>query len=146
MEVLRDASGNVIEIVRVEPDTMEVSKPGYAVKVEIERKGIKKEAYRKFRLGKVFFREFGDPRQMEATTDEYTEQPPANPATEIVHDKIGTGHYGIPRWIGHVPSLAGTRKAEELNWRYFDQGRHTPMAITVTGGQLTTDSETTLCS
>lgn len=149
MEVLRDPAGNVIEVVRVEPDTMEVSKPGYAVKVEIERKGIKKEAYRKFRkfrLGKVFFREFGDPRQMDASTGEYMEQPPANPATEIVHDKIGTGHYGIPRWIGHVPSLTGARKAEELNWRYFDQGRHTPMAITVTGGQLTTDSETALSS
>lgn len=149
MEVLRDAKNNVIEVVRVEPDTMEISKPGYPVEVTIERRGVKKTAYRKFRkfrLGKVFFREFGDPRYMDAETGEYKQEPPAKPATEIIHDKIGPGHYGAPRWIGHVPSLTGARKAEELNWRYFDQGRHTPMAITVTGGQLTPEAETALAS
>lgn len=146
IEVLRDGNGEVIELVRVNPDDMEVSKPGDPVKVTIERMGVKKEAqraFRRFRRGqKQFFKQFNDPRPMNRSTGDYLSDKEPGTATEIVHWKLGDADYGIPRWIGHVPSLAGARKAEELNYRYFTQGRHLPGALIISGGQLTPESET----
>lgn len=146
IEVLRDPKGEVIELVRVNPDDMEVSKPGDPVEVTIERMGVKKtaqRAFRRFRRGqKQFFKQFNDPRQMDRLTGDYLPEGSVGTATEIVHWKLGDGDYGVPRWIGHVPSLAGARKAEELNYRYFTQGRHLPGALIISGGQLTPESET----
>ena len=36
--------------------------------------------------------------------------------------------------------MDGSRKAEELNYRYFINGRHTPLAIVLSGGTLSEDS------
>ncbi|WP_051590508.1 phage portal protein [Exiguobacterium antarcticum] len=145
IEVLRDNKGEVIELIRVNPDDMEVSKPGAPVEVTIERMGIKKtaqRAFRRFRRGqKQFFKQFNDPRQMDRLTGDYLPESSIGTATEIVHWKLGDADYGIPRWIGHVPSLAGARKAEELNYRYFTQGRHLPGALIISGGELTEKSE-----
>ncbi|KOP30565.1 hypothetical protein ADM98_11495 [Exiguobacterium sp. BMC-KP] len=145
IEVLRDPKGDVIELIRVNPDDMQVSKPGAPVEVTIERMGAKKtaqRAFRRFRLGqKLFFKQFNDPRPMDRLTGDYLPEGAVGTATEIVHWKLGDADYGIPRWIGHVPSLAGARKAEELNYRYFTQGRHLPAAIIVSNGQLSEASE-----
>ena len=145
IEVLRDNKGEVIELVRVNPDDMEVSKPGAPVEVTIERMGVKKtaqRAFRRFRRGqKQFFKQFNDPRPMDRLTGDYLPEGQPGTATEIVHWKLGDADYGIPRWIGHVPSLAGARKAEELNYRYFTQGRHLPAAVIVSNGQLSEASE-----
>jgi PBSX family phage portal protein len=90
---------------------------------------------------RVWFKEYGDPRTMNLTTGKYDESTPEHlQATEIIHFKIGSGTYGIPRWIGHIVNLYGTRKAEELNYLYFKQGRHTPAAIIVENGMLSDDS------
>jgi len=148
IEVLRDTKGEVIELVRVSPDDMEVSKPGNPVEVTIERMGVKKtaqRAFRRFRRGqKQFFKQFNDPRQMDRLTGDYLPEGSIGTATEIVHWKLGDADYGIPRWIGHVPSLAGARKAEELNYRYFTQGRHLPGALIISGGELAEGSEAQL--
>lgn len=148
IEVLRDPKGEVIELVRVNPDDIEVSKPGAPVEVTIERMGIKKKAqraFRRFRRGqKQFFKQFNDPRQMDRLTGDYLPDGSVGTATEIVHWKLGEADYGIPRWIGHVPSLAGARKAEELNYRYFTQGRHLPGALIISGGELSEASEAQL--
>lgn len=148
IEVLRDNKGEVIELVRVNPDDMEVSKPGAPVEVTIERMGVKKtaqRAFRRFRRGqKQFFKQFNDPRPMDRLTGDYLPEGQPGTATEIVHWKLGDADYGIPRWIGHVPSLAGARKAEELNYRYFTQGRHLPGALIISGGELSEASEAQL--
>ncbi|MBL3267446.1 phage portal protein, partial [Klebsiella pneumoniae] len=60
---------------------------------------------------------------------------------EVLHLKIGNGPYGIPRWVSHVVHMVGARKAEELNLRYFKQGRHIPMAILLKNGILSEESE-----
>lgn len=57
-------------------------------------------------------------------------------ANEVIHLKIGSGVYGVPRWVGNIVNLYGARKAEELNFMYFKQGRHVPAAITVENGML----------
>lgn len=61
-------------------------------------------------------------------------------ANEVIHLKIGSGTYGIPRWVGNIVNLYGARKAEELNFMYFKQGRHVPAAITVENGMLSETS------
>lgn len=62
-------------------------------------------------------------------------------ATEVIQMKVGNGPYGIPRWVSHVVHMVGARKAEELNLRYFKQGRHIPMAIMLKNGILSEESE-----
>lgn len=94
---------------------------------------------------RVWFKEYGDPRIMNSTSGKYDENTPENlRATELIHFKIGSGTYGIPRWIGHIVNVYGTRKAEELNYLYFKQGRHVPAAIIVENGMLSDDSMTQL--
>ena len=53
---------------------------------------------------------------------------------------IGTEPYGEVRWIGQVLGVDGSRKAENLNNNYFENGRHTPLMIMIEGGTLTDDS------
>lgn len=90
---------------------------------------------------RVWFKEYGDPRIMNLTNGKYDESTPENlRATELIHFKIGSGTYGIPRWIGHIVNVYGARKAEELNYLYFKQGRHTPAAIIVNNGMLSEES------
>jgi len=82
-----------------------------------------------------------DPRTMNAATGEYSEETPSNlVASEVINFKIGSGTYGVPRWIGNIVNMYGARKAEELNYLYFKQGRHVPAAITVENGMLSESS------
>lgn len=92
---------------------------------------------------KVYFKEFGDPRNLNWKTGEYEENIPAElQATEIVFLRNHTSYsdYGTPRWSGNIPGIIGNRNSEELNLNYFAQGRMLPFAILVSGGQLTEES------
>lgn len=92
----------------------------------------------------AYFREWGDPRKLNRTTgifegrDGYT---PGNDATEILHFKLPSNEpYGVPRWINQLPSVIGSREAEEVNMRYFEDNTVPPMMLTVSGGRLTAHS------
>lgn len=61
-------------------------------------------------------------------------------ANEIMEFTIGTEPYGEVRWIGQVLGVDGSRKAENLNHNYFENGRHTPLLIMIKGGTLTDES------
>ncbi|MFI8709951.1 phage portal protein [Bacillus sp. NPDC077411] len=93
---------------------------------------------------KVFFKEYGDPRILNKNTGEFvvdaTSIGEEDIATEVIHFKIGPEAYGKPRYLGNIISLYGARKAEELNYYYFKQGRHVPAAVIVENGQLTDSS------
>jgi PBSX family phage portal protein len=96
----------------------------------------------------VYFKEFGDPRvissksgktyatldAMQAVEDEKG----VLPATEILAFKISSlrSSYGVPRWIGALLSVMGTRQAEEVNFLYFENRSVPPLAILVSGGRL----------
>lgn len=56
---------------------------------------------------------------------------------------VATG-YGVPRWINQVPSVLGSRKAEEFNLEFFNAGGLPPAMILVQGGQLSASSRTAL--
>ncbi|HDR5274842.1 TPA: phage portal protein [Bacillus thuringiensis] len=90
---------------------------------------------------KVFFKEYGDPRFMNRDTGEFTEMHNGkSEANEVIHLKNGPGAYGKPRYLGHLISIFGARKAEELNYFYFKNGRHVPAAVIVENGLLTKQS------
>jgi len=92
---------------------------------------------------KVFFKEFGDPRTLNCKTGLYDETAPdEDKATSIIFFNIYCPYtpYGLPRYIGQLLNVQGNRKAEELNYTYFMDGRHMPMAIIVENGKLTEDS------
>lgn len=160
LEVIRDDKGNVIQLERIKPELVQLSKPeADPVLTKVVHKGKEKmvwKKFRKFKVDKYVFKEFGDPRQIDYMTGEplnretegnkFMERDGRYAAREILHLKIGTDHWGIPRWIGNLVALLGARKAEELNFRYFTQGRHTPMAVLIKNGQLSEGAETALSS
>ena len=153
IEVIRDLMGNVTQFEFIE-DTPSVTKSVVLdpyIDIEYYYNGEKinrKKRFRKYqqtRNGKtIYFKEFGDPRVMDNRNGDYidggeglTRQYHAN---EIFEFKIGTDNYGLVRWIGQVLGVDGARKAENLNNRYFEDGRHTPLAIIVRGGTLSEKS------
>lgn len=149
LEVIRDDKGNVIQLERVKPELVQLSKPeAEPVLTKVVHKGKEKmvwKKFRKFKVDKYIFKEFGDPRGIDFMTGTDTDDP-RRQARELLHLKIGNDHWGVPRWIGNLVALLGARKAEELNYRYFTQGRHTPMAVLIKNGQLSEDAELALSS
>lgn len=70
---------------------------------------------------------------------EHEAQMDAIPGTEVIHFRVlpdVTTPYGVPRWINQIPSVLGSRKAEELNLEYFNHGGLPPVMIFLQGGQL----------
>ena len=97
---------------------------------------------------KIWFKEFGDPRRMSYITGQYESDLPEGQtipneelATEIIHDRqYSEDSYGVPRWISQLPNIVGSREAEEVNMRYFEDNTVPPALLTVSGGRLTRDS------
>ncbi|KGK88031.1 phage portal protein [Clostridium sp. HMP27] len=149
IEILRDGLALPVGGELVDATTIKVTKLGEPVEVLYEKDGKnfkRKKRFRKFvqeiNSKKVWFKEFGDPRDLNCETGEFGENiPEEKKATELIQLKIGNGAYGVPRWLGCYISIVGARKAEELNFNYFKQGRHTPLAILVKNGVLTEESE-----
>ena len=88
---------------------------------------------------RVYFKEFGDPRLIDSKTGEVGGN---GKATEVILFTIPCNYslYGMPRWIGTMISIFGSRKAEEVNFLFFDNKTIPPMVITVSGGALTQES------
>ncbi len=101
---------------------------------------------------RVWFKEYGDPRVVSRNTGvayktveemNKAENPRGDkdvrPATEILHFKIPSPRddaYGVPRWIGNLLSVMGSRMSEEVNFLYFDNKGVPPLAILVSGARL----------
>lgn len=92
----------------------------------------------------TYFREFGDPRQMNSVSGLFENEngyTADSPATEIYQIRLPSNDpYGLPRWIAHTPSMIGSREAEEVNMRFFEDNTIPPAMITVAGGRLTASS------
>lgn len=99
---------------------------------------------------KSWFKEFGDPRVVSQKTGKYyadlaalendkDKKPGDQPATEIIHFKLyssASEPYGIPRWIGNLPAILGSRELDEVNLGYFENKTVPPLALLVAGGRL----------
>lgn len=96
----------------------------------------------------VFFKEFGSVRKLNKKTGLWDDNtPPELEATEVIHLTVGKDiltAYGVPRWINQMPSVLGSRKAEEFNLEFFDHGGLPPALIMVQGGQLTPEARKAL--
>lgn len=92
----------------------------------------------------VWFKEWGDPRQMDRKTGAFKGEAhytAGRDATEILHFKLPSNEpYGVPRWITQLPSVLGSREAEEVNMQYFKDNTVPPMMLMVSGGRLTKSS------
>lgn len=157
IEIIRDgrglpAGGENVDPTYVRTTTLQDPIPVTYTRLTKDGRKIEYKRQKRFRkyvqmIGhkKVWFKQFGDPRFMNYETGEYTDKHNGDKeANELIHLKIGDGPYGVPRWIGQLIHMYGARKAEELNYNYFDNGRHTPAAVVVSNGILTDESLTQL--
>lgn len=96
---------------------------------------------------KVFFKEWGDPRDIDSrtghvVTDEQRNSEDWNDgylATEVIHFKLycSRSPYGIPRWIGNLFTIFGNRAAEVINYTTFRSNNIPAMMLMATNVQLT---------
>lgn len=90
---------------------------------------------------KIYFKEFGASRDLDRNTGKWaTGRLPADQrASEVIHfhgKKEAKTPYGGVRWINQLPSVLGSRKAEEFNLEFFDGGGIPPVLVIVQGGTL----------
>lgn len=157
VEIIRDAKGSVSLLrnaksvsLRVLVSSDEQIEVSYTIKRGGRRSKVKElrrfKKYVQLRNGRqVYFREFGDPRQMDWTNGQYESDnykiPVSKRATEIMHNRqYSEDAYGVPRWIGQLPSILGSREQEEVNLRYFEDNTVPAAMLTVSGGRLTKQS------
>lgn len=155
-EIIRDRSGSISLLRNAPSISMRLTgkhQDEQRVKYEI-RRGKRKVVVTEFKKFRkfvqiisgvvVYFREFGDPREMNSVTgwyDNETGYMPDSPATEIWQWKLPSNcPYGLPRWIAQMPAMIGSRESEEVNMRYFEDNTIPPVMITVAGGRLTNTS------
>lgn len=150
LEVIRNGAGQVVGIELVEdvPSVEKTIRQEQVCECSHYYKGQlmqHKKRFRKYRQlvnGRtVYFKEFGDKRIMSLETGEYSDNVLyEKQANELLEVRVGTKPYGQVRWIGQAVSIDGSRKAENLNNNYFENGRHTPLAVVISGGTLTSES------
>lgn len=159
-EVLRDREGKLAQFILVPAHTVRLLPLGRAL-VQIEQdvqatpitftKRIFRRRFRTYVQSlegtKVYFKELGDHRLVSSKTGvvwgneaamREQEGDDAMPANELLHFSIHSSRspYGVPRWIGALLSVIGSRQAEEVNFLYFDNKGVPPMVLMVTGGRV----------
>lgn len=158
-EVLRNAKGEIARLVYVPSFTMRLL-PLDAAPVEIEETirtspvGLDRvttqqrmRRYVQIQYGRrTYFRHLGDPRVVSrmsgdvfASVEELRAARPGDgPATEILHFAIHSPRspYGIPRWVGALLAVLGSRQMEEVNYLYFENKSVPSLALLVSGGKL----------
>lgn len=149
IEVIRNLAGEVVGIDSIKPEYITVTKLNRVINSNGQEMKVRYYVFRdamddSARESGTWYKSFGDPTPL--NTNGSIAKEGEGTATEIIHLKIGDFQdpYGVPRWIGPLVKILGNRKADELNYRYFTQGRHIPLAITLENAQLTAESEATL--
>ncbi|MEJ6846735.1 phage portal protein [Sinorhizobium fredii] len=155
LEVLRNAQDEIVFLRNVDAKMMRLVKLDDPVPVDfvVRRKGVEVTMsvmvrQRRFcqlvnGVSLVYFKEFGVKRDLNKKTGRWVSQGQRLPApdrgTEIIHfTALPDAHtpYGVPRWVNQMPSVLGSRKAEEFNLEFFDNGGVPPVLILLQGGTL----------
>jgi PBSX family phage portal protein len=162
-EVIRNDSGQIsqfahmpsrsVRVMKEKSPSISVTQPIRVSLLLFRHETFKRRFRRYVQIGDehAWFKEFGDPTVVSNKTGKSFEnvealravEGSAQPANEVFHFKIPSlknGSYGVPRWIGNLLSVLGSRSAEEVNLAYFDNKSIPPMAILVSGGRLGSDS------
>jgi PBSX family phage portal protein len=158
LEALRNLAGDLVGIRNLESYSMRFVKLDDPVLVtktimrggkEVELQMYERERRFMQRVGNtnLYYREFGTTRQLDKFTGEWETAsnviPPERRATELIYFDVNPdtrGPYSVPRWINQLPSVVGSRKAEEQNLEFFDAGGMPPAIIFVQGGTLAKDA------
>lgn len=156
LEIIRDNKGfpveaeNIKNVNSITKSKKQFERVPYTYYCDDGSVFIRKKKFRKYRQdigGKtVYFKEFGDPRIMDKNTGEYvnkvSELENINcAANEIFEFKFNSKPYGDIRWIGCMYPIVGASYAESLNLNYFENGRHTPLAICIENGRLSANAK-----
>ena len=93
----------------------------------------------------VYFKEWGDPRSISFETGLVAKRGkfrPEEAAHEVIHLKLYSTRspYGLPRWIGHLFAIYGTRAAEEINYVTFENNQIPALALLATNVAVTQGS------
>jgi len=162
-EVLRGGAGQLARFVHVPSHTMrllpldrdpiEVADRVRISPITFDRLTVRRRVRRLVQvLGaeRVYFKALGDPRVVSrrsgrvfGSVEALRDADPADaPATEVLHFAIASPRspYGVPRWIGALLSVLGSREMEEVNHMYFHNKSVPPLAILVSGGRLSESS------
>jgi len=161
-EILRDSDGDITSILHVPSYSMRIGKQcSRPIEVEINQLQpdftyVKKKFRKRFRLFAkvvsynkyVWFKEWGDPRNIdsltgnEVTPDKLDAFPKDRLATEVMWFKIYSSRsvYGLPRYIGNLFEIYGSRAASEINFITFKNNNIPSMAVLVSGGMMTDSS------
>lgn len=149
IEVIRNLKGDVVGIDNLKAEFVQVTKLNRVIDKEGREVKVRYFRYDDALEDSVvtsgtWFKTFGDPTPLNTNGSVGSEG--NGTATELIHIKLGDFHdpYGTPRWIGPLIKIMGNREADALNYRYFKQGRHIPLAILLENAQLTEASEQTL--
>lgn len=159
LEVIRDPKGQVVFVRHVDAKTVRLVKLGESVPVtrKLMRGGKEVQAkigmrFRRFvqKIGTstVYFKEFQADIDLDASTGKWAEPGTRIPfdqrATELLYFPLGkdvTTPYGVPRWIDQMPSVLGSRQAEENNLDFFESGGVPPFIMIVQGGILAAETK-----
>jgi PBSX family phage portal protein len=163
LEVLRNAKDEIVFLRKVDSKMMRLLKLEDPIPVEIELtrggKTVKQLIMHRPRrfvqlvngIHIVYFKEFGSANDLNKTTGVWARKGQRvgvkDRATEILHfTALPDAHtpYGVPRWIGQMPSVLGSRKAEEFNVDFFDNGGVPPVLILLQGGTLAPETRKAL--
>jgi len=162
-EVLRGGAGQLARFVHIPAHTMrllpldrdpvEIAERVRISPITFDRMTVRRRVRRLVQvLGpeRVYFKAFGDPRVVSRKTGRVypsvealrDADPSDAPATEVLHFAIPSPRspYGVPRWIGALLSVLGSREMEEVNLSYFSNKSVPPLAILVSGGRLSESS------
>jgi len=158
-EVLRDGRGEIARLVYVpsysvrllplDREPVEVEDRVRVSPVTFETVSARRRLRRYVQVqgtDRVYFKSFRDPRVVSRRTGRVypdaaallDDDPADGPATEIVHFAIHSPRspYGVPRWVGTLLSVLGSRQMEEVNYLYFENKSVPPLALLVSGGRL----------
>jgi len=162
-EVLRDGRGELARLVYVpshtvrlmpiDPTPVEVIDRVQVSPVSFESIPARRRTRRFVQVhgaDRVYFKAFGDPRVISKHTGEAhqsaeqlrrTDSNDA-PATELLHFAIHSPRtpYGVPRWVGALLAVLGSRQMEEVNYLYFENKSVPPLALLISGGRLSESS------
>lgn len=172
IEVLRDLSGRITLLRWMDAKLTRLVHYDDPIEVdrEIDRAGHRstvKMRVRERRYAQVvgstlrYFREFGSSRHLHLDLGRWEgdpEIPAAHTAqggalqdryraSEVLHfTALGDvlTPYGVPRWINQVPSVLGSRRAEEFNLEMFANGGVPPVMIFLLGGVMNEQDRRTL--
>lgn len=159
IEVLRNIAGDVVGLRSVETAHIRMVKLDLPIQVKkkIERDGkevelVLWERERRFAQTvalkqQVYYREFGTTREIHRDTGAWESDaekvPPEKRGSELLILGINpdvTTPYFLPRWINQLPSVIGSRAAEEQNLQFLDAGGLPPAIVFIQGGTLIKDT------